>query len=73
MSIEILKRIVWRLEEKYPADSLIPRSALRKAIMFEAGTDERTIKKQIKLLKELKWIKWQSANTLTILRDTDRY
>lgn len=50
-----LKRIIWRLQEMpgYPEMEL---KQIRKAIMFEKGTDERTIDKAINDLKELGWL-----------------
>ena len=63
MSIEKLQRVIWRLQEikpKYRKDGVtrtIFMSEIRKAIMYEIGTDERTIRLTLNKLKELKWIK----------------
>jgi hypothetical protein len=54
MTIDKLRRVVWRLQELHtPRFSL---ADLRKAVMYECGTDERTIKANIKKLKELEFI-----------------
>jgi len=53
--LEKSKRIIMRLREKN--GDIIIESQLRKAIMLECGTDERTIQKYNQLLRELKWIK----------------
>ena len=54
MSLEALKRVVWRLRElKLEKVSL---KQLRRAIMAEIGTDERTIKLTINKLKELELV-----------------
>ena len=54
MSLDKLKRVVWRLREnKQPELEL---SHLREAIMQEIGTDDRTINWAIMKLLELKMI-----------------
>lgn len=55
MSIETAQRIKWRLEEL--PNKQFARKEFRKAIMYEAGCDERTIAHWIKVLKELGWTK----------------
>lgn len=52
MTIEVSRRIHWRLEELKKKEVSLAEVEL--AIMEEAGTDERTIYKHIKLLIKLK-------------------
>lgn len=61
MSIEKLKRVMWRIME-LNRDPLL-MTHLRKAIMFECGTDERTITHCISKLSELGWIKRKSRHS----------
>lgn len=56
MSIQKLKRVMWRLREMNKGNRILHTSMLRKAIMLEIGTDEVTIKRNIQKLKELEWI-----------------
>ena len=51
MTIETINRIIWRLKELKV--DIVGHKQLRKAIMLEAGIDERTISKYIKKLEEL--------------------
>lgn len=63
------KRIIWRLQEwNKPHYAL---KDVRKAIMLEAGTDERTIRKYIKILVELGWLKRPYGKVYLIGRDYD--
>ena len=54
MTIEQLKRVLWRLEEDKQPRYMWKQ--LRVAIMRECGTDERTITNTIKRLLELDMI-----------------
>ena len=54
MSIDKLKRVVWRLNEMETREPGVYKTKqIRLAIMEEIGTDERTIKTTIKQLIEL--------------------
>ena len=53
MSIEKLKRVLWRLKEIEPAGTYTERQ-VRLAIMEECGTDERTIQRNREHMIELK-------------------
>lgn len=65
MSIDQLKRVIWRLQEK-GFTSKIPIAELRKVIMYECGTDERTIETNISKLMELGWLKRRTRYSLYI-------
>ena len=53
MTIDRLKRVLWRLKEIEPS-GLYAQKQVRLAIMEESGTDERTIKNTINKMIELK-------------------
>lgn len=54
-----LKRVIWRLQEQNPAnkDNRYSLHQLRRCIMFECGTNFRTIEVNIASLLELRWLK----------------
>ena len=54
MSIDKLKRVIWRLQEmKTATPGVYNNKQIRLAIMEECGTDERTIRTTINKLAEL--------------------
>ena len=55
MTIDKLKRVVWRLKEIEPSGQYNHKQ-IRQAIMEECGTDERTIRSTIKKMVELKML-----------------
>lgn len=57
MSLDKLKRVIWRLQEKNFKGGKIPIRELRNAIFHECGTDVRTIKNNMALLMELGWLR----------------
>lgn len=57
--LETGKRIMWLLIERNHKPKLLTRH-IRKAIMEEAGTDERTIEKYFKVLQEMGWLERKS-------------
>ncbi len=68
MSVDKLKRVIWRLEEKsgYQRGQVITMSELRSAIMFECGTYKTTIQDNIKTLIELGWLKRESRHVFIV-------
>ena len=56
MTVESLKRVVWRLQEKFP-EGKFSRVELDRAIMLECGTHRQTISGNKKSLIKLGWIK----------------
>lgn len=56
--IERLKRVVWRLLEQKKEYYL--KSEIELAIMYECGTDPRTIEINFKQLNKLKWFRCSS-------------
>ena len=55
MTIEKLKRVIWRLQEMQTNEpGVYNNKQIRLAIMEELGTDERTIKVNLARLTELK-------------------
>lgn len=67
MGIEKLKRVLWRLENKNPQNLMM--TELRRAVMFECGTDRRTISDNIKRLVEVGWIKRKGRYTWIITQE----
>ena len=59
MTIEKYRRVIWRLEEIGIDGTpyIYPLRDVRKALMQEIGTDERTIENNMKRMIELKYIK----------------
>lgn len=55
MSIDKLKRVLWRLREEH-RQGIYGLSKVRKAIMLEIGTDDRTIVLSIRKLIELQML-----------------
>lgn len=69
MTIEKLQRVMWRLRKTNPGVQKPTNQELRKAIMWEVGTDPRTYTKTKKSLIQLGWIK---TNGNKRIRITDR-
>lgn len=57
MTYQTLKRIVWRLREQSPDTRVYLLPDIEKAIMLEAGIDDRTIKTYVDRLARLDYIK----------------
>lgn len=65
MSVEKLERVLWRLRKDHPGTTpTVSRKALRRAIMFECGTDPKTFQSNKQALVHLDWLSpsddWQS-------------
>ena len=61
MTIDKYRRVIWRLEEQsIIKDREVSSFSMRRAIMIEIGTDERTIENNINKMVELKYIKRES-------------
>lgn len=70
MSIDKLKRVVWRLNEmKTSQPGVYTTKQIRLAIMEEIGTDERTIKEVTKKLIELKLIIHEGIGMMKINKE----
>lgn len=70
MTVEKLKRVLWRVRERHPGKIGITNYELRRAIMYELGTDQRTYKNNRKALIQLGWIKSHSRQKIQ-LTDND--
>lgn len=68
MSIERLKRVLWRIQEWNKAQYFTEHD-LRRAIMLECGTHEFTITRNKKTLIELKMIKRTANSVYEIVND----
>lgn len=72
MTIEKLKRVMWRLQEIGTKN--IKRSDVQKAIMIECGTSRQTYYNNIEALCKLGWLqrrKWKFR--ITGLHETEDY
>lgn len=56
MTIQNLQRVMWRLRTANPRVKDVTNSELRRAIMYECGTDQRTYYSNRKALLKLQWI-----------------
>ena len=66
MSIHSLQRILWRLRTKYPNQDTYHNLELRRCIMIECGTDQRTVWSNLKALKTLQFIKRVNTNRIKL-------
>ena len=70
MSVESLQRVMWRLRSSKPKTKKFTNKELKRAIMYECGTDPRTYYANRKALKDLQWIKTH-GKSLILLTDKD--
>ena len=56
MSLDTLKRVIWRLQEKQNKDVPLTFKQFKRAVYEELGTDERTLYKAINALEEMEMI-----------------
>ena len=66
MSVEKLKRVLWRLRVITGDNSHPYNSELKKAILYECGTDPKTFRNNRKALKDLGWIKPYNKKRITL-------
>jgi len=66
MSVEKLERVMWRLRKRNPNNRNPTWMELRRAIMYECGTDPVTYYNNRKALIVLQWIKSHSKSKLWI-------
>ena len=57
MSIESLKRVMWRLRKRFPDADRVTNNELRKVIEIECGTDPRTYRVNRAVMIRQGWIK----------------
>lgn len=57
MSIENLKRVMWRLRKRFPATKIVKNNELRKCIEIDCGTDPSTWRHNRAVLIRQGWIK----------------
>lgn len=58
MTVEALRRILWRVRKNNPGLDTPSYVELRKAVMLECGIHDKTYKCNLKALKRLKWIEF---------------
>ncbi|MAG40256.1 hypothetical protein CMI41_04795 [Candidatus Pacearchaeota archaeon] len=67
MSIDKFKRVIWRLREmKTNSLGIYTNKQIRRAIMEEIGTDERTIEMTIKKLIEMEMLSKEELGNMKI-------
>lgn len=67
MTIEKLKRVVWRLKEIRVPDNVYSNKQIRRAIMEEIGVDERTITRTLERMLEFKMIEKAEFGNMRII------
>ena len=70
MTINNLERVMWRIRKKHPNQKKITWLQLKRAIMHECGTSDRTYFSNKKALRQLGWIKPHGKNKF-IITDKD--
>lgn len=71
MTVDNLHRVLWRVRRNNPNKKLIPWIELKRSIMYECGTNERTYKSNRKALVDLGWIRTLSGKNKFELTDND--
>lgn len=56
MSIEKLKRVMWRIRSRYPGRKRIKRDELLRVIMIECGTSPQTYYNNMWALIKMGWL-----------------
>lgn len=70
--MERLERVLWRLRRSLPGRQRFTWKELRKAIIYECGTDDRTYYNNVKALRTLGWIRSAKGHkNKLILTDKD--
>ena len=68
LGIDRFKRVLWRLREmETKEDGKYTYKEVRRAIMEECGTDERTIYNTIEKMKEIKMIKSEGFGKIILI------
>ena len=66
MSVQKLERVLWRLRKRNPNDDTPTWLELKRAIMYECGTDPATYRNNRNALKRLGWIKTYNGTRLRL-------
>jgi len=69
MSINKLERVMWRMRKRNPGKVYITNHELKRAIMYEIGTDNKTYYSNRKALIVLGWLR--SRKNYVELTDED--
>ena len=69
MSVEKLERVLWRVRKRNPNKTQITNHELKRAIMYECGTDPKTYTNNRKALIVLGWLR--SRGNYVELTDND--
>jgi len=72
MSVQKLERVLWRVRKRNPNKQEVTWIELKRAIMYECGTDPKTYKNNKKALTTLQWIKASKfSKQRVVLTDKD--
>ena len=71
MSVEKLKRVCWRLREVKVANLTYTHAQIRKAIMEEIGTDDRTVNRNIQRMLEFKMLEKADLGKMKLIADEE--
>jgi len=66
MSVEKLERVLWRVRKTHPNSKIISNNNLRRAIMYECGTDPVTYRNNRRALVVLGWIKKYNTGSIEL-------
>ena len=67
MTVERLARVMWRLRKNLKnKDDVVTNQELERAIMYECGTDRRTLLYNRKALIKLGWLKAVNTSRLKL-------
>ena len=66
MSVQKLERVLWRLRKRNPDEKRPLWIELKRAIMYECGTDPETYRNNRKALVALGWIKSHGGKRLEL-------
>ena len=62
MSVEKLRRVLWRLRSTKPGKNTFTNAELERSIMYECGTSYQTRDRNRAALKKLQWIRSKTRN-----------
>ena len=69
MTVEKLRRVLWRVRERHGNTDPVTNYELRRAVMLEIGTDPRTYTVTRQALVKLGWIKSYSKTKVVLTNE----
>ena len=69
MSVDKLRRVIQRVQERNPDKKRIRRDEFERAILYEVGTCTETVYRAMAVMKKLGWIRVsKGSRTVTLLK-----